>query len=235
MEKNVIKIPFIPQGTFNSDDPIQQKKDELRKRREAVFKRMTEQKDVSIDKDTRVNANPSEGLNNPNGGLIIPKGILNIEFHWYERDPELLKAEVEMMKKFFPYFKLEKLDDGKFCWIGDIRTGLIGNNSFNIMLVYDNDHPNNKSYGGSVKVYLIDPSLEELEKDLGVTLPHTIKGNNGHRYLCTSDPKDFIVTESASMSAASCLAWAVKWIVLCEGLIAGDEAASLEKFSAHIY
>lgn len=219
----------IPKGIFNTEDPIKKKKEELKKKREEVFKRMEENKDVSIERTGNVTPQSNTGDN-----IQIPKGILaNDNFFWYNRDMELYSGEVEVMRKRFPYFKMDKLDDGRLCWEGDIKPGLIGDNSYHLMLVYDNNHPNNSTYGGSVKVYLVNPSIEKLESELDVVLPHTLKDGGSNRYLCTSRPEDFIATETESMSAASCLAWAVKWIALYEGYVAGD--VTYEKFAGHTY
>lgn len=41
---------------------------------------------------------------------------------WYEINPELLDIEKVAMSKAFPYFTLDKLDDGRLCWIGQIES-----------------------------------------------------------------------------------------------------------------
>jgi hypothetical protein len=101
--------------------------------------------------------------------------------------------------------------------------------------VYDNNHPHNNSYGGSVKAYFIEPTIEDLEKefraDLNQALPHILTDPKGNKYLCTSERKNFIATDTMNSSAASCLGWAVKWILSYELYLSGELEYSV--FNGH--
>ena len=64
-------------------------------------------------------------------------------FYWYERDPELYKAEVTAMRKFFPSFKINQLQDGsgRLYWRGKVRPTGPDGMEWELMLIYKNNHP----------------------------------------------------------------------------------------------
>ncbi len=76
-----------------------------------------------------------------NTDLIIPKGKL-ASFFWYEVDEKLLENEKIVMEKYFPIYKLGKLNDGSLFWEGVIKPELIGNTECSLRLVYSNTYPN---------------------------------------------------------------------------------------------
>ena len=43
-------------------------------------------------------------------------------FYWYQSDPELYRAEVAAMRKFFPSFTINQLQDGsgRLYWRGKV-------------------------------------------------------------------------------------------------------------------
>ena len=141
-------------------------------------------------------------------------------FYWYERNPELLKSEQLAMQTFFPKFVLDKLDDGRLCWIGTLNPrGDVGG-TWTLMVVYDNNHPHNNSYGGSLRVYSVQPDLNELYKAVG-TLPHVLRDSNGDLYMCTARKED-IDSGDKTTSAAKALGWAAKWIYAVEEWLDGE-------------
>jgi len=101
-----------------------------------------------------------------------------------------------------------------------------------IQVVYDHNHPNNSTYGGSIKIYCIDPDLAEISKKLGESIPHTLRDSAGNPYLCTASPGDIRVG-NVNTSAASALSWAIKWIHVFEMWLAGD--VSTAQFRDHIF
>lgn len=141
-------------------------------------------------------------------------------FYWYVRDPILFNDEKEAMRLYFPYFVLDKLDDGRLCWIGTLNPREKNGGTWTLMAVYDNNHPHNSTYGGSIKVYSVQPDLNELYKEAG-RLPHVMKDSYGKLYMCTARQKDIDVGDLTT-SAAKSLGWAAKWIFICEGWLAGE-------------
>lgn len=222
MKQNKTNSVTIPNGKFKEEDPLEKKRKELKKKLEDA-------KNVSIGKTGDVNPNQNE-TNNTGNNIQIPPGKL-ANFYWYERDPELYNAEIKIMNDSFSSFKIGKLDDGKLYWEGEIQPKLLGNHTYQLMLVYDNNHPNNSSYGGSVKCYLVSPEIEEMEEAIGRPLPHILIDSAGHKYLCTSEKENFRASTDHSTSASSCLRWAVKWIAVYELYIGGQ--ATFEEFAGH--
>lgn len=46
-------------------------------------------------------------------------------YYWYDADPDLYRAEVAAMRRFFPSFKINQLEDGsgRLYWRGKVRPG----------------------------------------------------------------------------------------------------------------
>jgi len=158
-----------------------------------------------------------------------------LAFYWYEQDPDLLDAEQLAMEKFFPSFRLYKMEDGsgRLYWRGKVRPAGRGGINWDLMLIYANDHPQNQSYGGSVQILPVKPRLKDIaaslpsnsRKGLGLGLPHVYReqfGRGEEYFICTADPKYFKASQSRSTSAASSLSWACKWIILCEMWLNGE-------------
>lgn len=147
-------------------------------------------------------------------------------FYWYEREPDLWRNEQLAMNMFFPQFRWSKLQDGRLSWVGEVRPRGESGGKWLLQLVYNNNHPSNSSYGGSIRVYAIQPDLDDLYQRFG-GLPHVLRDESGHLYLCTARQEDFSVSTKATTTAASSLGWACKWIFVfeewAEGGYVGDE------------
>lgn len=146
-------------------------------------------------------------------------------FYWYERDPQLLEVEKKAMRESFPHFKLEKLDDGRLCWVGTLQP-CENDIIWTVMAVYENNHPSNSTYGGSIKIYSIDPDLEELNSqairiDGRRGLPHVFKDSENNLCICTSLTSDFMIGNVVTSASAS-LRWAAKWTFLITCWLNGD-------------
>lgn len=158
-------------------------------------------------------------------------------FYWYQSDPGLYKAEVEAMRKFFPSFQINQLQDGsgRLYWRGKVQPTGPNGMVWDLMLIYKNDHPHatEGEYGGSIQILPIKPRLKDIasqlpiraDKGLGLGLPHIYRDNFGRNeeyFICTADPKYFKTGQTRSTSAASALSWACKWIMLCEMWLNGE-------------
>lgn len=206
----------IPKGKLAADDDI------LKKKREELKKKLLEGKKVTIAPD----GNVTKG--DDSSSIVIPKGKLAVA-QWYEKDPGLLMAEKAAMNHAFPGFTLDKLDDGRLAWVGSLNIGILGDNEWHIMAVYNNNHPQ-QVMGSSVRVYLIQPDIDELIKDLGWRPLHLLMDSNNQLYLCTAEASN-IKTGKETTSAASVIAWAVKWLMSFELVLTGD--LSQEQFNTH--
>lgn len=147
---------------------------------------------------------------------------------WYEHTPQLLEAEMVAMNHAFPGFTLDKLDDGRLVWVGYLNIGILGDNEWHIMAVYNNNHPY-PVMGGSVKVYVIDPDMSEIIEELEWCRSHLCRDSYGELYLSLFFATD-MGREGRVTSAASHIAMAVKWLTAFELVLTGD--LSKEDFSA---
>jgi hypothetical protein len=153
--------------------------------------------------------------------MRVPRGKLASSIYWYERDPDLLEAEKQAMQASFPHFQLEKLEDGRLCWIGNLNPSGADGGVWTVQAIYDNNHPHNNSYGGSVCVYSIRPDLDEMYDEFG-KLPHVLRDAYGHRYMYTVPNEEIHNGVNTVTSAAKSLGWAVRWIWVVEGWLKGD-------------
>lgn len=141
-------------------------------------------------------------------------------FYWYERNPQLFNDEKQAMNLYFPNFVLDRLADGRICWVGNLNPRGADGGTWTLMVVYDHNHPHNNTYGGSLRVYSVKPDLNELYKAAG-SLPHVLRDANGDLYMCTARKED-IDSGNRTTSAAKALGWAAKWIFAVEGWLAGE-------------
>lgn len=202
---------FIEKGALAVDDAAA-------KKRKEIAERLKRGEDVEIVGNNGEMTTSEDAQNPASPRLKVVEGKLAAAFYWYEKDRELFEAEVEAMK-YFPNFRLEKLDDGRLYWVGNLNPNGKSGATWTIMAVYDHNHPHNNTYGGSVKVYSIKPDLNELYTAVGV-LPHILRDSNGFLYMCTARPEDVLVGK-VSTSAATHIGHAAKWIKLVEDWLEG--------------
>jgi hypothetical protein len=138
------------------------------------------------------------------------------------------------MRRFFPSFRMDKETDGRLSWIGQVTPGLIGPRTYTLQAVYDHAHPSNSTYGGSIKVYSVDPDLAALAD--GASIPHTLHDSEGELYICTARKEDVQAGTRAGSrvtTAAVALSWAVKWLSVFELWLNDD--VSDEQFRSHAF
>ena len=122
------------------------------------------------------------------------------------------------MKKAFPQAELSVLKDDRLCW-NITFNGILDTNgnkhSWNFLLIYDTDHPHNRDYGGSIKVYPIKPSMNELSaiaSNAGKSfVPHVISDSFGNRTLCTAPKEQVQVNNRKTLSAITVATWTASW------------------------
>ena len=149
------------------------------------------------------------------------KAVILAEHKLYKMEPGNEKEYVGVLQK-------EK--DGRLSWLGTVQPGALsgGSPQYVLLAVYSHNHPSNDTYGGSVKVYVVAPDLEELAGSHGI--PHTLRDGAGQLYLCTARKED-IRTGRVNTSAASSIGMAVKWLASFEMWV--DGAISVEQFQGH--
>jgi len=156
-----------------------------------------------------------------------PCSSANAQF-WYERDVALLEAEKEEMAKHFSNFELEKLDDGRLCWVGALP--LSDNIAWTVMVVYENDYDgatNKNESDISVKVYSIEPNLDEIiaqQPAVFSGFDNILQDAQGNYYFHC-----FNKSENASLTAAGSLMLASRYTKVLEKVFVLDENSNSDK------
>lgn len=212
----------IPSGKLADDDAVAKAK------REALRKKL-----MSGERIPLPNTGSATDENGEKPTIYIPSGKLAVE-QWYEKDPTLLEMEKIVMKRAFPNFELEKLDDGRLAWVGKLNIGVYESKfhepmEYHVMALYQYNHPN-QQMGSSVRVYPVFPDVNELIVKCGFRPYHLLRDNNDELYLCTNEAKDVKVGQDVT-SAASVLGWACKWFLSYELVLTGD--LDKEEFNKH--
>lgn len=214
----------IPQGKLADDAALAAKRAELKRK-------LLEGGKITLKKDGNATGGAGEA-----SSISIPGGKLASQ--WYERDPELLRAEKDAMAYAFKGFELGKLDDGRLYWVGTVTPGIYETKfrekrTYHLMAVYQQNHPEQRM-GSSVYVYPLLPDAEELMEELyrkkGAYPSHILRDSNNQRYLCTAESSD-VRTGNTTTTAASVIGWAIKWLMAFELVLTED--LPIEKFNEH--
>lgn len=180
---------------------------------------------VNSDADIEVRGDGSivmagDTLNGSVNTTEVSKGTFAAVEQWHKKNPMLFRAEVALMRKRFPDAKYRILDSGNMIWIVTLNISKTGFcKPWTFMLRYDPDHPNNNNYGGSIKVMLVNPDLDELRRRASAAgrpgIPHILHGTTvdgkGFIYLCTRRVEDVHDGRTATTTAAQVTAWAADW------------------------
>lgn len=209
----------VGKGKLAGEDAAARKRRELRER-------LANGKTVNIAPGGKAMADSREAT------VAVGKGKLAA--YWYEANPTLLTLEKFAMAHNFPQFTLDKLDDGRLCWVGVLEPGIYESKfgqkrQYHVMAVYDNNHPQ-QLMGSSVKVYPLMPDIDELIESAGFRPFHLLEDEVGNLYLCTNEAEDQKVGQTKT-TAASVLGWASKWLIAFELVLTGD--LPLADFNRH--
>lgn len=201
----------IPQGKLADDAALAAKRAELKRK-------LLEGGKITLKKDGGATGGAGEA-----SSISIPQGKLAAQ--WYENDPELLEMEKIAMARAFNGFELGKLDDGRLYWIGDVTPGVYKtkygeDKTYTIMAVYQNNHPQSRM-GSTVFIYPVLPDIDEMKREIGYRPHHLLVDSDGNEYLCTARAED-VKTGSTVTTAASVVAWAVKWLTCYELVLTGN-------------
>ena len=199
---------LIEPGKLGADDAAT-------KIRKELAKKMREGKPLEIggvDSDL-----PNQG-GNP---ITVQPGKLAVQ-QWYDREHWRLQGEKEIMARFFPRFRLYKMNDGRLYWHGKIHLGLLEDGwDWEIAAIYNNDHPAPKM-GGSVHVVLITPDIDTIIDALGWRPHHLLSDPVDGTYLCTTRAEDMSYGTTFETTAVQTLTWAMKWLSGLELVLSGE-------------
>ena len=150
---------------------------------------------------------------------------------WYEKNPQLLAAEVLAMRQLLgrpvsPYVR----PNGQPYWKVTLRPNIghgIAPRTYHLEMIYDPEHPK-KMYGSSVHALPVPPgpTIEDMKREIGripwiknKRVPHLV--NYGKiLYLCTSD-KNKVGTDlnEGITTAATAVRYAYRYLVAYEAAI----------------
>ena len=193
---------------------------------------------MTIDKNGVLLSKDDENSLNRHNVAEIKEGN-KFAAQWYEKDKTLYEFEFEEMQRAFPQAELSVLKDDRLCWnitFNGIMDGEGVKHTWSFMLIYDSDHPHNKDYGGSIKVYPVKPSMVELSqmaKDAGKSsgVPHVITDSFGNRILCTAPISQVQANSRKSVSAITAATWTASWATHFQQGLTDD--CVWAKFSQH--
>ena len=208
-------------GEFAGD--LNDEEDELERRRQLLSEGedilLTPNRTIAEDKNT-IDSNGGNLHKLQKGDFWSPSSANSNQ--WYVKRPDLLKAEIELMYRFYPDARYTKLRNGDIVWSIKMkisRTGFC--EPWTFFLRYEPNHPNNNSFGGSVHVLLVNPDYNTLcararaagRPGIPHTLPSEELGENGKKYikLCTRRTQDVQTGETATSSAVQAAGWAADW------------------------
>lgn len=199
----------IPDGKLASDS------DAAKRIREQLKEKMRQGKPITI-------GGPNGDLPDQGGNsLTVQPGKLAVQ-QWYDREPWRLQGEKEGMARFFPRFKLYKMDDGRLYWHGKIHIGILQNGwDWEIAAIYNNDHPA-PVMGGSVHVVLLNPDIDMIINALGWQPHHLLRDPVDGLYLCTTRASDMSYGTTFETTAVQTLTWAMKWLSALELVLSGE-------------
>mgnify|MGYP003298364077 CR=1 FL=1 len=113
---------------------------------------------------------------------------------WYEENPKLLERDKVEMRKFFPNFTLDKLDDGRLFWIGELCPGIYemkygSKKSYTVMVVYANNYPCNMM-GSSLRIYPVLPDAYDIFQEIGFKF-NILRDSSGLEFFCSLESNKF--------------------------------------------
>lgn len=119
------------------------------------------------------------------------------------------------------------MDDGRYYWRGTLRPNVLPNGwAWEVAAIYNNDHPA-PVMGGSVRVVLLNPSIDTVINALGWRPHHLLYCPKDGTYLCTTRAEDMSYGTQYETTAVQTLTWANKWLVALELVMTGDLSKEL--------
>lgn len=213
----------IPPGTLAAEEDS----NAVRKAQERIRRMLLEGQPIPVGPSGDVSGTTREAP-----VIQVQPGKLAAIQQWYQREPQRLELETQLMRQTFPQFQRTTLRDGRLAWSGFLSPNLWERGfQWHLLAVYNNDHPQ-AVMGSSVRIFLIKPSFEELVQTLQWTPSHVIPDPIDGYYLCTTRAEDVQCgLGNYETTAVQSLAWANKWLCAMELVFAGK--LSKKKFNEH--
>lgn len=135
---------------------------------------------------------------------------------WYEKDSDLLKKEYNEMNKVFPNYRMNKLPDGRICWVGKMNCL---QNIYNLVVVYESNYPAWNTTERPLRVFVYCDHLTNtiLNYDIITGLAYSYVENRGEIHI------------PFTIHTTSAIAHAIKWCQAYDLLTSGE--LTLEEFN----
>lgn len=143
---------------------------------------------------------------------IMPEVPKRLQASWYEINPDLLELEKQAMAHCFPQFNIDELADGRLYWYGCLEAEHPACSVWYLQAIYDNDYPGNNSHERGIRIYPIEPDLNELENKVNKMLPYTKRDSAGYLYMSLAGMNLGSDGSNGQPTMATSLFLAVKWI-----------------------
>ncbi len=221
----------IPKGTLAGEPPAPQPAPHPLARPTNNTLAQTLARKIRNGEPVQLGQSGNAGDTNNGNTVSIPKDC-RLAAQWYQENPRLLNVEVETMRRsIFSDFVLMRQSDDTYYWEGDIIPGIMEHGRWHVCALYPQNFPT-PTMGGTMRVYLVDPTLEQIEETLGVRLHHLLRDENSDRFLCTAREEDVEhvrrgMSSSAITGAVTSLALATKWLAALELVLTGHMSVEL--------
>jgi len=168
----------------------------------------TEATNRRIELDKKIKESQNNGVEEPSSGSLTD--VESSNQLWYEKNPSLLESEKDEMKRRFPNFELQKLDDGKLYWLGSLSPLGDDGTTWTVMVVYEGDISeittgDEVARDTFIKVYPVEPDIEEMLERLEHT-PSAFdclqKDSQGEYFFSSADIS--MTTSIRAVASLSC-------------------------------
>ena len=217
--KTTVALPDNKSSTMSSS----QEEDLINRLRAGL----TGDQPLAVDETGTIHTEQKDSTSGGQGIKTIPKTTVAVQ--WYQEKPDLFKAELVAMNDINKGARYGFLNNGKMYWTVQVSPNVAGKTRrWTLLMVYDSDHPQAR-WGGSVKVYPVQPDINEMEKIVqqhrytnvaiqeNSSIPHLLSDENSQLYMCTADYHDIETgANNRTTSAATCLRYAIRWINVFE-------------------
>jgi len=210
-----IKNGNVFAGDMNPLEELERAKESAKKTRDAI----EQGKPMTLNREgTMLSKNDENNNSLTRHNVSEIKEGNKFAIQWYEKEKKLYEFEYNEMKKAFPQAELSVLKDDRICWNITFNGILDANgnkHAWSFMLIYDSDHPHNRDFGGSIKVYPIKPSMDNLysmaSKAGRPPFTHVWKDAFNNPILCTAPKTQVQANERKSLSAITVASWTASW------------------------
>lgn len=150
----------------------------------------------------------------PNGSQVWT-GTRNEQTGWWVRNLEIYEPEIEIMHRYYPGSRLQCEADGRLAWYRTFQNPVSNGQIWHVRAGYEPNYPSPNAPGGSIKVYPVGPSLDDLAIELG-HIPHVERDSAGRSYILLTRVERHQTEHQRRYTGALALSYAMSWICVFE-------------------